>query len=156
MALSIEDHELWITCFHAPIPPDLPDSDTERVLALLRLDRPVRYPGEADGWTVYTMRFECGAAYVGITLRSVAERVEAHIGKSWQEATFAIQMELAAGHTFIIEVIASGLSKQDALERERVEIAALEKPLNVMGATRGYTPCGTLPPEQGAVARLFG
>lgn len=107
-------------------------ADTDAIEAALHL------PVERAPWTVYAVRFVCGAAYVGLTGRLAYARLLDLFGGA---GTRGIQAEVDAGCADRCVVLGSGLSEADARARERRAIAALEKPLNVGG--RLYTPCGT-------------
>lgn len=96
--------------------------------------------------------FDDGSAYVGITGRSVHERIDTHRG--WTDGygngicaeavevraqfdTLAITHRVAAGVACSVGVVASGLTRHQALDIERLEIAALGRPLNAAGPVRG-------------------
>ena len=138
---------------------------------------PPRYPcellpGEQDGdvHSVYRITFAHGAQYVGITSRSIIDRLEQHFGGSpWGDypapalehaarqglGTPAIVQRAAAGVSWSVEVLASGLSATAARARERAEIAVLEKPLNAIGAARGWCDPLAPDPRQSALIRYL-
>lgn len=117
-------------------------ADPDAIEAALRL------PGERTAWTVYAVRFACGAAYVGVTGRLAYDRLLNHFGGAelGGPGQSGIQSERAAGCAYRCQILASGLAEADAYERERRAIAALEKPLNVgPSAQRRWSPCGGIP-----------
>lgn len=132
--------------------------------------RPWPLVGESGGWSVYRIAFDDGSAYVGITGRSVHERIDTHLG--WtdgygneihaetvearaQFGTPAIMRRVAAGVACSVEIVASGLTRHQALDIERVEIAALDRPLNAAGPVRGWDDPLAPDPSSGAVARFY-
>ncbi len=142
----------------------------ERLRFLLSIGAAYELPGESDNHHVYRIAFDDGAAYVGITRRSVIQRVEEHFGAAGPHGekhydvpiadrlkhslgTFNIVQRLAAGIPCRVEVLASGLTKDDARAIEWSEIAKLEKPLNATGPTRAWTDPLAPDPRHGAVAR---
>lgn len=84
-------------------------------------------------WAIYRISYADGAAYVGQTSRAVAKRVEEHIAK-----TPAIKRRSDLGLHAHVEVLAEGLTRRQALARERREIGRLRRPLNVAGPTRRW------------------
>ena len=133
--------------------------DTELRLVLqklLAISSARRLPGEVDGFHVYRIAFDDGAAYVGKTGRSVFDRIEEHFGATWPRGTpnhtmpidermesgigtFRIMQRLAAGVACSVEVLASGLTEDEAGIRERSEIGKLERPLNTAGPVRAWS-----------------
>lgn len=93
-------------------------------------------------WAVYRITFDDGAAYVGITKRSVATRVREHFGGThWrmpppEEALSndwghpRMLRRAIAGIRHRVETLDQGLFEFEARAREEQEIARLEKPLN--------------------------
>ena len=98
--------------------------------------------------------FDDGADYVGKTRRSVLDRIEEHFGATGPRGTpdrrtvpidermesgigtFRIMQRLAAGATCSVEVLASGLTEDEARTREWSEIAKLQRPSNTAGPVR--------------------
>ena len=134
------------------------DSDLRLVLQkLLATADACRLPGEAGSFHVYRIAFDDGAAYVGMTGRSVLGRIEEHFGATgphgtpdyrampidermeWGIGTFRIVERLAAGVACRVGVLASGLTEDEAGQRERREIAKLTKPLNTAGPVRAWS-----------------
>ena len=124
-----------------------------------------RLPGESgrsDEYSVYRLSFECGRAYVGLTRRDVLVRVAEHVGCGRDPiATWRLELRNQQGHTGIqqelnhhgvakIEVLASGLTLDEAELIEMREIALLDMPLNAVGAQRGSRGlCGDGPDPAG-------
>ena len=134
------------------------DTDFRLVLQkLLAIADARRLPGEVGSFHVYRIAFDDGAAYVGMTGRSVLDRIEEHFGATGPRGTpdyhtmpmdermessigtFRIVQRLAAGVACSVEVLASGLTEVEAGKRERREIAKLEKPLNTAGPVRAWS-----------------
>ena len=89
-------------------------------------------PGEhRDGWSVYRIRFEDGAAYVGITGRTVTHRLGQHLRG---DGAAGVRQRRRAGVAYRFDVLASGLTEREARRIELAEIARLRQPLNVTGA----------------------
>ena len=62
---------------------------------------------------------------------------------------------MVAGVAYRVAVLASGLTRDQAREREHREIAALAHPLNAAGPVRAWAdPLEPAAAEQGAVAKL--
>lgn len=119
----------------------------------LAIGRAFQLPGESEGHSVYRLTFADGSAYVGMTGRSVLNRIEEHFGAGERGdgiGNFAIQERAALG-AWRIEVLASGLSRDDAKAFERQEIARLPAALNAQNATTRAPDLHD--PAQGAVAR---
>ena len=116
-------------------------------------------PGEKGNWSVYAVRFDDGCVYVGMTGRTVIDRLEEHFGEGQRGngiGTLAIVLHRQAGIAYRFEVLASGLQEQEARNREAVEIHALTRPLNGMFASRDHhCPNTQIDPAQGAVARYY-
>lgn len=116
----------------------------------------VLLPGEVyGGYSVYCLTFADGAQYVGMTGRGILNRLEEHFGGGERGngiGEIAI-VERAALGPWRAEVIATGLSKQNAQDVERSEIKKLPAALNSM---RAVTQARQLnDPGLGAVARLL-
>ena len=112
-------------------------------------------PGESGGHSVYRLTFVDGSAYVGMTGRDILNRIEEHFGAGERGngiGNLAIRERAALG-AWRIEVIASGLSLDDAMALERQEIARLPAALNVQNATTHARDL--YDPAQGAVARYY-
>ena len=87
-------------------------------------------PGEAaGGWSVYRIQFSDGAAYVGMTGGPVLDRIARHLDGSGSPA---VGQHCVGRLEYRFDVLASGLSEQQAREREGREIRALPSPLNTM------------------------
>lgn len=84
-------------------------------------------------WSVYRISYADGAAYVGQTGRSVSGRVAEHLA-----STPSIRQRSLVGLSADVEVLAQGLTRRQALRRERREIARLRRPLNIVGPTRSW------------------
>lgn len=102
--------------------------------------------GEPGGASVYRIDLSDGTAYVGLTTRSIAERVAEHFGcdvlniERRADATFLIVQRLERGCTAKVTCIASGVTKLQAQQRERSEIECHPRPLNTLhaqGRTQG-------------------
>ena len=151
--------------------PDQGADSGEVLRFLLSIGAAYQLPGESDGHHVYRIAFDDGAAYVGITGRMVINRIKEHFGATGPHGepkyydmpiadriehgigTFNIVERLAAGIPCRVEILASGLTKDDARALEGSEIAKLEKPLNATGPTRAWTDPLAPDPRHGAVAR---
>ena len=107
-------------------------------------------PGETGGYSVYLIAFDDGATYVGITGGLVENRIDQHFGAAphgGERPPFAAQHGLgtmrivqraSAGVTYHVKVLASGLDRSAAFDRERIEIDKLDKPLNAAGPVRAW------------------
>ena len=119
------------------------------------IGRAFNLPGESGGHSVYRLTFADGSAYVGMTGREVLNRIEEHFGAGERGngiGNLGIRERAALG-PWRIEVLASGLSRDDAMALERLETARLPAALNVQNAT---TRARNLhDPAQGAVARYY-
>ena len=146
-------------------------ADPEDVLRfLLSVGAAYTLPGESDGHHVCRITFDDGAAYAGITSRSVVDRVEEHFGATGPRGepkyydvpmadrfkhrigTLKIVRRLAAGIPCRVEILASGLTEDDARALEWSEIAKLEKSLNAAGPVRAWSDPLAPDPQLGAVA----
>lgn len=87
--------------------------------------------GEQDkGYSVYKIRFSDGNAYVGMTGNLIIERMKQHfIGAKTTESIMK-HVETGIGYTF--SSLISGLSQSEALVAEKIHIAALQNPMNVV------------------------
>ena len=85
-------------------------ADADAIEAALRL------PGERAPWTVYAIRFTCGATYVGLTGQMAYYRLFNHFGGAAQgnPGTLSIQAEVDAGCAYRCEILASGLAEAAA------------------------------------------
>ena len=104
-----------------------------------------RLPGELEGgWHVYRIRFADGAAYVGMTGRTVTERLTQHLNG---DGSPRVRHRRPAGEAYRFDVLASGLTERVARRLERAEIAELARPLNLaLPASGAQTPAPrTLP-----------
>lgn len=133
---------------------DAPESGP-RLEFLRAIGRAFELPGESGGHSVYRLTFADGSAYVGMTERGVLNRIQEHFGAGERGdgiGNIAIQERATLG-AWRIEVLATELSRGDAMAFERQEIARLPAALNVLHAA---TRAGHLhDPEQGAVAKYF-
>ena len=121
--------------------------------SLQAIGRAFQMPGESEGYSVYRLTFADGSAYVGMTGRDILDRIEEHFGAGERGdgiGSHAIQNRAALG-AWRIEVLASGLSRDNARALERQEIARLPAALNVHNATTRARDL--YDPAQGAVAR---
>ena len=112
-------------------------------------------PGESGGHSVYRLTFADGSAYVGMTGRDILNRIQEHFGAGERNdgiGNIAIQERATLG-AWRIEVLASGLSRDDAIALERQEIARLPAALNAQNATTRARDLHD--PAQGAVARYY-
>ena len=98
-------------------------------------------PGETrDGWSVYRIQFEDGAAYVGMTGGAVIARMGRHLHG---DGAAGIGPRCRAGVAYRLDVLASGLTERAARRVELVEIGKLRQPLNMTGSR---APAPPLPP----------
>ena len=74
------------------------------------IETALRLPGERAPWTVYAVRFACGAAYVGLTGQMAFYRLFNHFGGTalGDPGTLSIQAEVDAGCAYRCDVLASG------------------------------------------------
>ena len=125
------------------------DTATLRELCTTARDRAEwsgRLPGELeDGWHVCRIRFADGSAYVGMTGRTVSERLTQHLNGDGSSRVRKHRMD---GVSYRFDVMASGLTEQVARRLERAEIAELARPLNLaLPASGAHTPVPSpLPP----------
>ena len=86
-------------------------------------------------WTVYRFEFENGQHYVGITQRSARAREAEHVSgdKRLTGGSARISELVADGVKYELVTLATDLTEGEAYEREREEIAKLDKPLNIQG-----------------------
>ncbi|MDE2821938.1 MAG: GIY-YIG nuclease family protein [Chloroflexota bacterium] len=112
-------------------------------------------PGEAGGWSVYRIQFADGAAYVGMTGFSVLSRIARHLGG---DGSSAVRQHIKDGHDdYRFAVLASGLTEKQARERERHEIRALPRPLNMSIPRPPHPPRPAIDPaRQVPVERILG
>lgn len=82
---------------------------------------------QGPGYSVYKINFRDGHAYVGIS-ENVVERIKQHFAS--EEGSKAVYERFSAGEEFWFEVLASGLTKAQARENEKVHIRGLSHPLN--------------------------
>ena len=105
-------------------------------------------PGEAGGWSVYRIQFADGAAYVGMTGLPVLSRIARHLGG---DGSSAVWQHIKDGHDdYRFAVLTSGLTEEQARERERHEIHGLSFPLN-MSIPRPPRPLRPLRPLRPAI-----
>ena len=89
------------------------------------IGRAFNLPGESGGHSVYRLTFADGSAYVGMTGRDVFNRIKEHFGAGERGngiGNLGIRMRAALG-AWRIEVLTSGLSRDDAMALERLETA---------------------------------
>jgi len=121
----------------------------------LAIGRAFHLPGESGGHSVYRLTFADGSGYVGMTGRDVLNRIEEHFGAGERGdgiGNLDIRERAALG-AWRIEVLDSGLSRDDAMARERQETARLSAALNVQNATTRARDLHD--PAQGAVAEYY-
>lgn len=131
---------------------DAPGTPLERNLAV---GTAFQLPGESGGYSVYRLMFADDAAYVGMTRRGILNRIEEHFGAGERGdgiGNIAVKERAALG-VWRIEVLASGLERDDAMALERQEIASLPAALNVLHATAYARDLHD--PAQGAVAKYY-
>ena len=89
-------------------------------------------------WTVYRFDFENGQQYVGITQRSARFRETEHISgdRRLTGGSARISDLYAAGVEYELVILATDLTEGEAYEREREEIAKLDRPLNIQGPVK--------------------
>ena len=119
------------------------------------IGRAFQLPGESGGHSVYRLTFADGSAYVGMTGRDILNRIQEHFGAGKRGngiGNIAIQERAALG-AWRIEVLASGLARDDAIALERQEIVRLPTALNAQHATTSAPDLHD--PAQGAVARYY-
>jgi predicted GIY-YIG superfamily endonuclease len=131
---------------------DAPRTPLERNLAV---GIAFQLPGESEPHSVYRLTFADGSAYAGMTGRDVLNRIEEHFGAGERGSgigNLGIRERAALG-SWRIEVLASGLSRDDAMALERQETARLPAALNVQNATTRARDLHD--PAQSAVARYY-
>ena len=131
---------------------DAPGTPLERNLAV---GTTFQLPGESEPHSVYRLTFADGSAYVGMTGRDVLNRIEEHFGAGERGngiGNLGIRERAAIG-AWRIEVLASGLSRDDAIALERQETARLPAALNVQNSATRAPDLHY--PAQGAVARYY-
>lgn len=89
-------------------------------------------------WTVYRFDFKNGQQYAGITQRSAWAREAEHTSGDARltGGSACISDLVAEGVEYELVIVATDLTEGEAYERERIEIARLEQPLNVQGPVR--------------------
>ena len=135
------------------VPPDAAATAVEYYCAI---GRAFNLPGESEPYSVYRFTFADGAAYVGLTGRDVLKRIEEHFGAGERGngiGNLAI-VGWAARGAWRVEVLASGLSRDDAMALERREIRSLSAALNVQNTTTRARDLHD--PARGAIAEFYG
>lgn len=87
---------------------------------------------------MYRFDFENGRQYAGITQRSAWTREAEHTSGDARltGGSASISDLVAEGVEYELVIVATDLTEGEAYERERIEIARLEQPLNVQGPVR--------------------
>ena len=131
---TLVDHVTEFAAGWRPDPTILAGMDTAtlRELCTTVRDRAAwsgRLSGElASCWHVYRIQFTDGSAYVGMTGRTVVERLTQHLSG---DGSLRVRQRCMAGVAYRFDVLASALTERMARQIERVEIAKLARPLNV-------------------------
>lgn len=155
-ALDAPQAERLANCRRKLATTSLPDADLERT-ARYMAEAPPALPGECGGWSVYRIAFADGAAYVGITSGSVADRLAQHLGlaDSLDFDAPAIQgrrpgrgsaqvlWRAAAGIRYRFRVLASGLDERQARDLEDAAVRRLRRPLNATSNARRWRDSAT-------------